>query len=124
LIVGLTAYTLWAIVESRRETKQVQAEYQAEFDPAPEKPAPFNNFLYTVLVAIGLALLILGARWFLYAAVEMARTLGVSELVIGLTIVAAGTSLPEVATSIVAAIRAATGKALSRVPVRPQDICL
>jgi cation:H+ antiporter len=105
LIVGLTAYTLWAIVESRRETKQVQAEYQAEFDPAPEKPAPFNNFLYTVLVAIGLALLILGARWFLYAAVEMARTLGVSELVIGLTIVAAGTSLPEVATSIVAAIR-------------------
>ena len=49
--------------------------------------------------------LVLGAKWFLFAAVEIARQLGVSELVIGLTIVAAGTSLPEVATSIVAAIR-------------------
>ena len=47
----------------------------------------------------------LGANWLVDAAVQMARAIGVSELVIGLTIVAAGTSAPEVATSIMAAIR-------------------
>jgi cation:H+ antiporter len=57
------------------------------------------------LLAAGLVLLVLGSRWFVEAAVTLARTLGVSELVIGLTIVAAGTSLPEVATSIMAAMR-------------------
>lgn len=105
MIAGLTAYTVWAVVESRRENQQVQKEYKDEFGQSKTKPTLLSNFWQAVLVAAGLALLILGARWFLYAAVEMARTFGVSELVIGLTIVAAGTSLPEVATSIVAAIR-------------------
>jgi cation:H+ antiporter len=58
-----------------------------------------------LLVLGGLALLVLGAQWLVEAAVGFARELGVSELVIGLTIVAAGTSLPEVATSILAAVR-------------------
>ena len=57
------------------------------------------------LVVGGLGLLILGARWFVAAAVEIATALGVDELVIGLTVVAAGTSLPEVATSVLAALR-------------------
>jgi cation:H+ antiporter len=56
-------------------------------------------------VAAGLALLVLGSRWLVDGAVELAAALGVSELVVGLTIVAAGTSLPEVATSIVATLR-------------------
>jgi cation:H+ antiporter len=51
------------------------------------------------------ALLVLGARWLVDAATAFALALGVSELVIGLTIVAAGTSLPEVASSLVAAVR-------------------
>ena len=58
-----------------------------------------------ILVGAGLVLLILGSRWLLNGAVGLAEALGMSELVIGLTIVAAGTSLPEVATSIVAAVR-------------------
>jgi cation:H+ antiporter len=57
------------------------------------------------LVVVGLALLVGGAHLFLEASIQIARSLGVSELVIGLTIVAAGTSLPEVATSVMAAIR-------------------
>jgi cation:H+ antiporter len=57
------------------------------------------------LVVVGLALLILGSRWLVSSAVNIAEAMGVSELVIGLTIVAAGTSLPEVATSIIASIR-------------------
>ncbi len=61
--------------------------------------------LNLVLILIGLFLLILGSRWLVAGAVVIAKTLGVSELIIGLTIVAAGTSLPEVATSVVATIR-------------------
>ncbi|MEW6367080.1 MAG: calcium/sodium antiporter [Acidobacteriota bacterium] len=57
------------------------------------------------LVAAGLALMVLGARWLVGSAVEIARAVGVSDLIIGLTVVAAGTSLPEVATSVVATIR-------------------
>jgi cation:H+ antiporter len=57
------------------------------------------------LILLGLVLLVLGSRWLVTAAIEIATAMGVSELVIGLTIVAAGTSMPEVATSITAAIR-------------------
>ncbi|MCG8350455.1 MAG: hypothetical protein MI924_22035 [Chloroflexales bacterium] len=54
------------------------------------------------LVVVGLILLVLGSRWLVAGAVEIARFLGVSELIIGLTIIAAGTSLPEVAASVTA----------------------
>ena len=58
-----------------------------------------------VLIVVGLVLLVLGSQWLVSAAVTIATAMGVSELVIGLTIVAAGTSMPEVATSVTAAIR-------------------
>lgn len=64
-----------------------------------------NWFLNIVLVITGLSLLVLGSRWFVNSAVDFASYLGVSELIIGLTIVSAGTSMPEVVTSIIAAIR-------------------
>ena len=54
---------------------------------------------------IGLSALVIGADLFLDAAVSVARTVGVSELVIGITLVSVGTSLPELATSIIAALR-------------------
>ena len=57
------------------------------------------------LVVGGLALLVLGARWIVTGAVDIAQRFGVSELIIGLTIVAGGTSLPELATSVLAGIR-------------------
>jgi len=50
-------------------------------------------------------LLVVGARWLVNGAVALARSLGLSELIIGLTIIAAGTSLPEVATSVIASLR-------------------
>jgi cation:H+ antiporter len=59
----------------------------------------------TGFIIVGFALLVLGSRWLVTSAVTIAEAMGVSELVIGLTIVAAGTSLPEVATSIIATIR-------------------
>jgi cation:H+ antiporter len=57
------------------------------------------------LIVGGLGLLVLGADWLVFGAAGIARAANVSDAVIGLTIVAAGTSLPEVATSIVAALR-------------------
>jgi cation:H+ antiporter len=57
------------------------------------------------LVVAGLVLLVLGSDWLVTAAVAFARAFGVSDLVIGLTIIAAGTSMPEVATSVMAAFK-------------------
>lgn len=58
-----------------------------------------------LLIGLGVALLVVGANWLVDGATQVARSWGVSDLVIGLTVVAIGTSLPELATSIVAAMR-------------------
>jgi cation:H+ antiporter len=106
LLVGsLIAYMVLAIVTSRKEQAGIKAEYEAEFGLNTKVQTPFSIVVNFSLVAAGLGLLILGSHWFIESAILIARQLGVSELVIGLTIVAAGTSMPEVATSIMAAIR-------------------
>ncbi len=64
-----------------------------------------TGWFNTILVVIGLGLLVVGARYFVLSAVDLARAWGMSELAIGLTVVAAGTSMPELVTSIVAAIK-------------------
>jgi len=64
-----------------------------------------NLFRDLIFIAFGLTLLVYGSGWFVDGAIAAARILGVSELIIGLTIVAAGTSLPEVFTSVIAAFR-------------------
>lgn len=72
----------------------------------PRVPPAFRTWAVGILlVGVGLVGLVLGAHLFLEGAVAVARGFGISELVIGLTLVAAGTSLPELATSIVAAVR-------------------
>lgn len=68
-----------------------------------------------LFIIIGLLGLIFGGQWFVSGASGIARSLGVSEAVIGLTLVAAGTSLPELATSIVAAMKGSTGMAVGNV---------
>lgn len=68
-----------------------------------------------VHIALGIAVLVVGGHWVVNGAVELARALNMSERVIGLTIVAIGTSLPELATSIVAALRKNSGIALGNV---------
>jgi cation:H+ antiporter len=95
-------YTVFLIRQSRRETQKVRTEYEQALAPASGKRRHWLNLL---LIAAGLGLLVLGARWLVQAAVSTATALGISELVVGLTIVAAGTSLPEVATSVLASFR-------------------
>lgn len=103
LLAGLVGYLLALLRISLRESAEIQAEYEKEYG---EKPVGrFGVAGQLVLVVVGLVILVVGARLLVNASVDFARALGVSELVIGLTIVAAGTSLPEVAASIVAALR-------------------
>jgi cation:H+ antiporter len=104
LFAGVVAYTFWSIRLSRREKRAVQEEFAEEY-AAPEERAASHAVLNVVFVAGGLLLLGLGADWLVGGAVTIARIVGISELVIGLTIVAVGTSLPEAAASLVAALR-------------------
>jgi cation:H+ antiporter len=105
LLVGLAVYTVFLIRQSRAETSAaVKSEY--EQGVGEQRPGRGGALALNVLLVVaGLALLVLGARWLVEAAMSIARSLGVSDVVIGLTIVAAGTSLPEVASSVLAAIR-------------------
>jgi len=105
LVGGMVSYTVLAIVTSRKEQAGIQAEYEAEFGIGKQVQSHGQTVVNLLLLAAGLGLLVLGSQWFVNSAIAIARQLGVSELVIGLTIVAAGTSMPELATSIVAAIR-------------------
>jgi cation:H+ antiporter len=104
LSTGFVAYTVFVIRQSRKTSGQVEAEYNQEFGQGGRR-GPRQTLIDVGLIVVGLAFLVLGARWLVNGAVSLARVLGLSELIIGLTIVAAGTSLPEVATSVIASIR-------------------
>ncbi len=101
-------YTAFLVQQARKErTAARDAVAAAEGANAVPAPGPTArawavNLTY---IAAGLGLLVQGAGWFVESSMAIARMMGVSELVIGLTIVAAGTSMPEVATSIIATVR-------------------
>lgn len=105
LFILLVTYTGFLVVQSRRQSAAVNAEYESEIHPADKDAWDASVWVQILLVIAGLVLLVIGSRWLVSAAVGFARHLGVSELVIGLTIVAAGTSLPEVAASVSAALK-------------------
>lgn len=100
LFFTLLAYTGFLVRQSRKENSAASAA-----DGARQAPAAGRWLIDLAFIAAGLALLVLGSRWLVDSAVAIAQYLGVDELIIGLTIVAVGTSLPEVATSVVASIR-------------------
>ena len=105
LLALLFAYTAYLVVQSRAETQSARDTFAEEL-PGPAPGAWDASMpVQVALVVAGLALLVMGSEWLVTAAVAFARSLGVSDLVIALTIVAAGTSMPEVATSIVAALK-------------------
>ena len=97
LLAGGIAYTAVLVLRAR-----------AVAPPAAERAAdrsPGALALNVTLILLGLGLLVLGSHWIVEGAEAMAASLGVPQLVIGLTIVAMGTSLPELATSVVASIQ-------------------
>lgn len=128
-VAGLIAYMAYAYLQERNIARVAAAGHTAAFDkgeaaeqldpglqPRPAVPAGLLGFLLPMAMALGgLAVIIFGGRMLVEAAVALARMLGMSESVIGLTIVAVGTSLPEFVTSIVAAIRRQTDIAVGNI---------
>ncbi|MBR7164349.1 MAG: calcium/sodium antiporter [Clostridia bacterium] len=94
LFLGYMGYLFWI-----SKTGQVQEE------PAPEDDKKENVFKLILCIIVGIALIILGSNISVEAAKKIASAFGMSERLIGLTIVALGTSLPELVTSVIAAIR-------------------
>jgi cation:H+ antiporter len=117
LFAGLVVYLVFVVRQSRREeaaageTEAATAGLETVVPGLAGNPSSrrgggrWGGWPLDVLLALGLALLVVGARWLVAGAVAAAAALGVSELVIGLTIVAVGTSLPELATSVLASLR-------------------
>jgi len=105
LFALLVVYTVFLVVQSRRQSAAEQATLGADITSAA--PGAWDAKLPAQLlqIAAGLVALVLGSDWLVTSSVAFAKQMGVSDLVIGLTIVAAGTSMPEVATSITAAIK-------------------
>tara|TARA_R110002049_G_scaffold33716_5_gene110963 strand:+ start:1362 stop:2429 length:1068 start_codon:yes stop_codon:yes gene_type:complete len=101
LLLGLlAAYTVFLVRQSRAVTPA-----DGNDAAVPLSGTGHRTWVQLLLIVAGLMLLVFGADWLVTAATVFARQMGVTDLVIGLTIVAAGTSMPELATSIVAALR-------------------
>lgn len=103
LLVALAGYTTFLIFQSRKATQATREEYDTECQRVAHGDSPV--YLQILFILAGLTLLVQGSEWLVNAAVVFAKLLGISDTVVGLTIVAAGTSMPEVATSIMAAIK-------------------
>ncbi|NTV47289.1 MAG: calcium/sodium antiporter [Chlorobiales bacterium] len=97
-------HTSFMVYQSRKEKKRLDDEYIKEYGDK-KKQSALDWFFNPLFILAGLAMLVVGSGWLVHGSIVIAKALGVSELVIGLTIISIGTSLPEVATSVVASIR-------------------
>ncbi len=106
LFVGFLAF-MWVTLRGAKGSHAIEQEQAA--------PRGYSVLKSVGLLVLGLACLVVGSNIFVDGATSVAQTLGVSEAVIGLTIVAGGTSLPELATSVVAARKGNSGIAIGNV---------
>ncbi len=100
MLAALAGYTVWSFHAARRRGPGADSAAGEELESAPR-----NAWAALALTAAGIAGVLLGARLLVESAVEIARAAGLSEAVIGLTLIAFGTSLPELATAAMAALR-------------------
>ena len=103
----LITFTVFIIRKSRKETKASEALEDLDI-PAPSGK-PVKDYLFVLLGGVGLYF---GAEWFVSSSVTLAAFLGVSERVISITVVALGTSLPELFTSVIASVKKETDMAV------------
>jgi cation:H+ antiporter len=103
LLVLLVAYLVFVVLQSRAELARAGDAGDGAAHPGGGWDGHWP--VQAMLIAAGLALLVIGSEWLVDSAVVFARALGVSDLIVALTIIAVGTSLPEVATSVTAAVR-------------------
>jgi cation:H+ antiporter len=105
LISGLFILIGWMIMEALRERQGGDTPDALAEEFAQEIPEGMSTGRAMMWLVLGLLVLLGGARFVVYGASEIARHFGVSDLVIGLTVVALGTSLPELAASVIAALK-------------------
>ena len=104
LTIAMVLYLGWTVREGKREGTQLEAELD-ELTPQDVEPSAATFAKNAALFVVGLALLVGGSHYLVEGCVELATRMGISELVVGLTIVAIGTSLPELVISILASLR-------------------
>jgi cation:H+ antiporter len=119
LVLGAVGYTAWMVYAARGAAILAGARDEARITrdsaEAAGAPRPVGAARAGVVAAFGLAVLLVGGRLFVDAAVDVADSLGMSERLVGLTMVAVGTSLPELVTSVIAAHRGHSDLAVGNV---------
>jgi cation:H+ antiporter len=105
LVIGAIAYTYAVIRASRRETREAVAEFDEAYPAGGARTSGRRTALDVGMTLGGIAIVVLGAEWLVDAAVSIAREFGVSDALIGLTIVAIGTSAPELVTTVVSTLK-------------------
>lgn len=108
LMVGASvAYTIAMVRLSRRESLPIQQEFSREYSAKNILPrvATLQGTVSVLMLAAGIVVVVVGAELLVSGAVDIAQSLGVSDAVVGLTIVAIGTSAPELATTIMSTLK-------------------
>lgn len=106
LLFGLLLlYVIFLVAQSRRAVAENSALIDQHITPAKSSTWDSRWPVQLLLIGLGLLLLVIGSECLVSASISFAKHLGISDLVIGLTIVAAGTSMPEVAASLAAAVK-------------------
>jgi cation:H+ antiporter len=113
LFALLIGYVTFLVLQSRAETAEMRKAYEDTVGRSGRWDEHWA--VQVLLIAAGLGLLVVGSNWLVDSAVVFARALGVSDLVIGLTVIAVGTSMPEIAASIMAAVRGERDMAVGNV---------
>jgi len=111
MLTGLAIIIIWFIRLGIRssENDPIKMDYEAEI------PKDVTTTMAMVWLCIGLGALLIGAEWLVNGSIGIAESLGVSEVVIGITLVAFGTSVPELAVSLVSALRGEYGLAIGNI---------
>ncbi|MDZ7890907.1 MAG: calcium/sodium antiporter [Rhodoferax sp.] len=102
-LVSLVSYVVFVYVQEKRAPDEAATVAEHRAEDAPKGPRQLT--LSLAMAVGGIAITIFGARFLVDGSISLAKTLGVSDTIIGLTIVAVGTSMPELVTSVMAALR-------------------
>ena len=105
MILGAALYAGWIVVWTRRESQAVKDEYDHELGVPPAQRTRRAVAVNATLLVAGIVVIVVGADLLVDGAVQIAQTFGVSDAVIGLTIVAVGTSAPELVTTMVSTVK-------------------
>ncbi|MCV7431853.1 calcium/sodium antiporter [Mycolicibacterium bacteremicum] len=106
ILVGCAiAYTVAVVRMTRRESRVVAGEYTETYAPTEVATTTRPTWVHVLMMVAGIAVVVVGADWLVDGAVGMARGFGVSDALIGLTVVAIGTSAPELVTTVVSTVR-------------------